>query len=68
MEPRSELKPGEVRELREEDLRRWFIPSRTGASVFKIIYEFYVYEGMTAPYPVWIENFADSLTIEYRQR
>lgn len=66
-EPRSELKPGEVTELRQEDLRRWFIPNRTGAPVFKIIYEFPIYESMTAPYPVWIEHFADSLTIQYHR-
>jgi hypothetical protein len=65
MEPRGELKPGEVVELRKEDLGRWFIPERAGAPTFRVVYQFAIFESLTAPYPVWVEHFADTLRIVY---
>ena len=64
-EPRGELKPGEVKELRQENLRLWFLPTRTGRPSFKVIYQIQIFENLTAAYPVWVEHFAGDFAFDY---
>jgi hypothetical protein len=65
--PRRELKPGDTMELRQEDVRRWFIPKQSGLAAFKVIYTFNVYDNPDGKWPVWVENFADTLIIKYEE-
>ena len=65
LEPRRELKPGQMIEMRRENLRRWFIPKTRGAPAFTVVYQFEIYETLNSEYPVWDENFASSFTIKY---
>lgn len=63
--PRRELKPGDAMDLCQEDVRRWFIPKGSGLVGFKVIYTFDVFDSPDAKWPVWVENFADTLIVNY---
>jgi hypothetical protein len=36
-------------------------------AAFKVIYAFDVYDSANGKWPVWVENFADSLAIKYEE-